>query len=418
MSAANEIYDVVIVGGGLVGASLACGILNSPVCRNLRIALIDAGPPPTLRTGDEFDPRVVALTRQSERFLSSFGAWAGIAKRRLCPYTRMVVWDGEGTASISFAARDYGEDNLGYIVENSVALKSLLDVLKGDERLTVIRGPRVTQLDDGFVHGVPHSVLVLDNGDTVRGTLVLAADGGNSKIRELLATPTREWDYGQDAIVTTVRTENSHGYTAWQRFMSSGPLAFLPLQTAEGDSHFSSIVWSADRDEAGELMGLSDEAFASRLGWAFEHRLGEIASVAKRYSFPLRQRHAVDYVVPGFALLGDAAHTIHPLAGQGVNLGLQDAQALLVELERALQRGLPLADHSILRRYARARKGANLSMMLAMEAFKRLFGSKAPALHVIRNLGMSQVDRIPPLKRLLAREAMGLNRELRPGKRV
>jgi 2-polyprenylphenol 6-hydroxylase len=420
VNAVAETYDLVIVGGGLVGASLACAIATGEHGAGLRIALIEPGPAPALATGGRFDPRVVALTRHSQLFLDSLGVWSAIQQQRICPYRRMFVWDGEGTASIEFDSRTFREDNLGHIVENSVVLSALLDRMASQAGVSLLRGRKVerietaeqlpvTREDKATGNRRQRSALVLDNGAIIQTPLVLAADGGNSKIRQLLAMPIREWDYGQDAIVTTVRSEQPHDFTAWQRFMHTGPLAFLPLCTATGDTHSSSIVWSVERERASELMAMDDAQFAGALASAFEYKLGGITQIARRFSFPLRQRHALDYVRPGFALVGDAAHTIHPLAGQGVNLGLSDAQALAGEIQRALQRQMPLSDYSILRRYARERKGANLGMIVLMEAFKRLFGSPSPSLRVLRNLGIRQVDSLPALKNLLARHAMGLD---------
>lgn len=409
-------FDIVIVGAGLVGASLACAIASSEHCGELRIALVEPGPPPSLygdqghgggeHDGEDFDPRVVALTPQSQDFLASLGVWPAIQKQRLCPYTRMYVWDGEGTAAIEFNSRDIRQDNLGHIVENSVVLSALLDRLAAFPRVHLMRGRKVEQINER-VGDQPRTRLVLDNGDHLEASLILAADGANSKVRQLLAMKTREWDYGQDAIVATVRSEQAHDFTAWQRFTRHGPLAFLPLcgagdDTSSGD--YCSIVWSVDRQLSPDLMALDDEQFAAALGSAFEHRLGKITRVSRRFSFPLRQRYALSYVRPGVALVGDAAHTIHPLAGQGVNLGLLDAQVLASEIQRAMLRGVPLGDYSLLRRYSRRRKGANMAMMVVMEAFKRLFGSQNPGLHLLRNIGMRQVDSLPALKKLLARE--------------
>lgn len=403
----TEVFDIAIAGGGLVGASLACAIASRD---DLRIAVVEPGPAPTPFRGDDFDPRVVALTRQSRTFLESFGAWEAIRQQRLCPYTRMFVWDGNGTGSIDFDCRDVGEETLGDIVENSVALTAILQRLEHLPNVRILRGRRVQQLLETAGDGRAGTRgLLLDNDDVLRASVVLAADGGNSHVRQLLGMKTREWDYGQDAIVTTVRTEKCHESTAWQIFLRSGPLAFLPLcGEGERQGHFSSIVWSIEKSRTGELMALDEEGFARALERAFEHRLGRVEQVAERFSFPLRQRHAVDYVRPGFALVGDAAHTIHPLAGQGVNLGLMDASVLAGEIRRAVERGIPLTDESILRRYQRQRKADNLTMMAAMEGFKRLFGSNNPGLHLLRNIGMSQVNNLPQLKNLLARQAMGI----------
>ena len=251
----------------------------------------------------------------------------------------------------------------------------------------------------------------LDDERQLVAPLLVGADGAHSKVRQLAAFETREWNYDHNAIVTTVRTEKSHAYTAWQRFLKTGPLAFLPLHCESNgamDSHYSSIVWSVETDVAKQLMALDDQAFCNRLGKDFEYQLGNVVHAAKRYSFPLRQRHATDYVQPHIALIGDAAHTIHPLAGQGVNLGLLDVVALTQEIVRAKNRQLPLSEFATLRRYQRARAGNNLGMMMAMEGFKRLFGARDLTLRWLRNVGLNQVNNLPALKNLMIKQAMGL----------
>lgn len=399
-------YDVIIIGAGLVGSAMACALAADPRGEDLRIAVVEAGGEPRLYTGTEFDPRVVALTHASQELLDSVGAWALITQQRACPYTDMEVWDAEGTGSIHFDSREVHRPCLGHIVENGVATAALLQRLTAYPQITLVRPARVKhllRLDDD--QGIQ---VVLEDGGNLTGSLLLAADGANSKVRELANLATREWHYGHDAIVTTVRTEQPHQFTAWQRFLPSGPLAFLPLQTDSGDAHYCSIVWSADSDLAAQLMTLSDDDFARQLGAAFEQRLGAVTGVARRFSFPLRQRHAVDYIQPNLALLGDAAHTIHPLAGQGVNLGFLDVCAMRDEILRACGRQLPLADYSILKRYQRARKSHNLAMMGVMEGFKRLFGANQLPVRWLRNEGMRQLNRVPLLKNAVVRQAMGL----------
>lgn len=403
----TERYDIVIVGAGLVGATLALAIANEPSCAALSIAVIEPAAAPKRFQGANFDPRVVALTRNSERLFTRLGVWRAILEQRACAYQHMFVWDGEGTGHIVFDCHDFHEPNLGHIVENSVILHAVLENLSDCANVSILRSHPITAID--LNNGAaPITDVILDNGMVLQTQLLLAADGANSKVRELLAMSTREWDYGHSAIVTTVRASYPHQFTAWQRFMTTGPLAFLPLRRSDGDDHYCSIVWSLANDRLAEMMALDDRVFAIRLATAFEQRLGAIESVAQRFSFPLRQRHAVRYTQPGVALVGDAAHTIHPLAGQGVNLGLLDVQALAAELGRACQRRVPLADGSILRRYQRARMGHNLTMMGVMESFKRLFGSVDPVLHVARNAGMTGLNRMSLLKNTVAKQAMGL----------
>ena len=250
----------------------------------------------------------------------------------------------------------------------------------------------------------------LADGRRPGARLVVAADGAHSRLRQWVGLPTREWDYDQQAIVCTVRTAQSHGYTAWQRFSRTGPLAFLPLLNEQGDEHFCSIVWSQDTGEARRLMALDDTGFRAELEHAIEQALGPVEQVSRRVAFPLRQRHAKEYVAEGFALVGDAAHTIHPLAGQGANLGYGDVRVLLDELARARQAGMNPADDLLPARYQRRRKGENLAMMAAMEGFKQLFARDEPALRWLRNAGMRWLDGLGPVKNRMAAQAMGLDR--------
>ncbi|OZY87180.1 2-octaprenyl-6-methoxyphenyl hydroxylase [Cellvibrio mixtus] len=403
----NTDYDVVIVGAGLVGASLACAIAQTDAAQHLRIAVIESNHHAQQFSGEQFDPRVVALTHASQSLLTNIGCWDGIVAQRVCAYREMKVWDGEGTAAIEFDCADVQQRHLGHIVENSVIVNQLRARMSALPNIHLIQPAAVVDVvpaEPAF----PRVRIALDNGAEITASLVMAADGATSRVRELAAFATREWDYDQQAIITTVRTERSHEFTAWQRFMHTGPLAFLPLQH-QGDAHQCSIVWSADDELAQELIALDDAAFCARITSAFESRLGRVTACDKRYAIPLRQRHATSYIQPGIALVGDAAHNIHPLAGQGVNLGLLDVIALAQEIERALQRGIPLTDYSILRRYQRQRLASNLGMMSAMEAFKRLFGSRSLAVNWLRNTGMRRLNSISAIKKIIINTALGVS---------
>lgn len=399
----NPDYDVIIVGAGLVGASLACALAQQPEAQALRIALVEAKIEQHEFSGENFDPRVVALTQASQNLLNTLGVWNEVIQTRACAYREMHVWDGEGTAAIHFNCAEVRANQLGYIVENSVVLNVLRKKIAQHANITLIQPARVTTLNNGC--GVD---ILLDDGNKLTAKLLIAADGAHSKVRELAAFETREWDYGHRAIITTVQTALPHQATAWQRFIRTGPLAFLPLPSVN-EKHFCSIVWSAESDLAEQLMQLNDSDFCARLGIAFEHRLGNILQVDKRYIIPLRQRHAKNYIQPHVVLVGDAAHNIHPLAGQGVNLGLLDVAALSNEINRALVRKIPLNDFSILRRYQRQRLADNLIMMSAMEAFKRLFGSDSLMITWLRNTGMRQLNSLTELKKIIIKNAMGLS---------
>ncbi|HEY0893124.1 MAG TPA: 2-octaprenyl-6-methoxyphenyl hydroxylase [Cellvibrio sp.] len=406
-SANNSEFDVIIVGAGLVGASLACTIAQTDAAQNLRIAVIEAGSDVQHFSGDHFDPRVVALTHASQKLLTDIGCWDDIVAQRVCAYREMKVWDGEGTAAIEFDCAEVQQSHLGHIIENSVIVNQLRVRMAQHNNIFLIQPVAVAQVIPAQAE-FPRVRVQLSNGNEITAPLLIAADGAQSKVRELAEFSTREWDYGQQAIITTVRTERPHEFTAWQRFMHTGPLAFLPLQH-NGDAHSCSIVWSAEDDLAAELIALNDEDFCARLTSAFEARLGRVIACDKRYAIPLRQRHATSYTQPGIALVGDAAHNIHPLAGQGVNLGLLDVIALAQEIERALTRAIPLADYSILRRYQRQRLASNLGMMSAMEGFKRLFGNRSLAVNWLRNTGMRQLNSVAAIKKIIINTALGVS---------
>ncbi|KHK65017.1 2-octaprenyl-3-methyl-6-methoxy-1,4-benzoquinol hydroxylase [Pseudomonas frederiksbergensis] len=396
--------DLLIVGAGMVGSALALALQGS----GLQVLLLD-GSPMSVKPFDAqaaFEPRVSALSTASQRILDRLGVWEGITARRASPYTDMHVWDGSGTGQIHFSAASLHAEALGHIVENRVVQDALLDRLH-DCDLGLLANARLEQMrrsgDDWL--------LTLADGRTLRAPLVIAADGANSAVRRLTGVATREWDYLHHAIVTSVRTARAHRMTAWQRFTDNGPLAFLPLER-DGQHDWCSIVWSTTPDEAQRLMALDDSAFCNELERAFEGQLGTVLSADPRLCVPLRQRHAKRYVAEGLALIGDAAHTIHPLAGQGVNLGFLDAAVLAEVLLQATARGERLADVKVLSRYERRRMPHNLALMAAMEGFERLFQADPLPVRWLRNTGLKLVDRLPEAKALFVREALGLMGDL------
>lgn len=395
--------DVLIVGAGMVGSALALALQNS----GLRILLLDGGPMTvTPFTADApFEARVSALSIASQRILQRVGAWAGIEGRRVSPYSDMQVWDGSGTGQLHFCASSVHAEHLGHIVENRVVQDALLDCLH-DSEIGLLANARLEQLR----HSGDDWLLTLADGRQLRTPLVIAADGAHSAVRRLAGCATREWDYLHHAIVTSVRCDRPHAETAWQRFTDDGPLAFLPLQR-DGE-HWCSIVWSTTPLQAERLMALDDEAFCRALEQAFEGRLGAVLAADPRVCVPLRQRHAKRYVEKGLALIGDAAHTIHPLAGQGVNLGFLDAAVLAEELLAALARGERLADPRVLSRYERRRMPHNLALMAAMEGFERLFQADPLPLRLLRNTGLKWVEHSAAAKALFVRQALGLSGDL------
>jgi 2-octaprenylphenol hydroxylase len=321
-----------------------------------------------------------------------------MAELGVSPYRAMYVWDAEGGGHIRFDSAEVGEPDLGHIVENRVTQRALWERLESLETVAIFSPARVTDLSLDR----DRARVTLNTGPSLEADLLVAADGRDSPLRERAGIAVRGWDYDQHALVANVAHELPHQETAWQRFLPSGPLAFLPL----ADGH-SSIVWSTSPQQAAALLGRDEADFCAVLGQAFGHRLGAVRGAGPRAAFPLRLAHAERYVLPRLALVGDAAHAIHPLAGQGVNLGFLDAATLAEVVLDARAGGRDLGGLTALRRYERARKGDNLAMLAAMDVFKRVFGNDLPPLRLARSLGLDLADRVAPLKNLFLRRALG-----------
>ncbi len=395
-------FDLVIVGGGLVGASFACMLSELPI----RVGLIDSAVWNEFELSKSYDTRVVALSKRVEKLLANLNVWPEQHGDRCCAYTKMHVWDREGTGQIDFAAEEIGEDRLGTIIENQIVLKHLRNKISTSKNIEVLQLQTVKDID--VSSKLANAVITLNDDSTISASLVVAADGGKSILREKSGISSWSWDYGHSAIVTTVKHSGSHNFAAWQSFSVDGPLAFLPLSDSDGEeSCYSSIVWSLTRDLAEDLMALQEKHFIEKLEIANESRLGSIQEIGERFCFPLSQNHAKTYIKPSFALIGDSAHIIHPLAGQGVNLGIYDAQVLYEEIQRAVVRHIPLSDFSILRRYERKRMSQNLMATGAMESFKQLFGTKDLSVRWLRNTGMKFFNRHQLAKRQFIKLANG-----------
>jgi 2-octaprenylphenol hydroxylase len=392
-------FDVLIVGGGMVGTTLACALKHS----GMKIGLIEAQSPADIRADDPVDLRVSAITRASQQVFTALGAWPGMAARRISPFREMHVWDAGGEGRIHFDAAELGEDALGHIIENAVVQQALWETLQAGGGVELLCPASVSSLrrdEDGIC-------CHLQDGRELRARLLVGADGAQSRVRHFARVQARGWPYDQQALVATVVTEHSHRETAWQRFLPNGPLAFLPLHDGR-----SSIVWSTTPQQAKQLLAEDDETFCRQLELAFAATLGRIESCGERAAFPLRLQYVDTYVQPGLALIGDAAHTVHPLAGQGVNLGILDAASLAEVLLEARAQGKDIAALKVLRRYERWRKGHNLMMMATMDGFKRLFGATWEPLRWMRNAGLNLTNVLPPVKQLIMNHAMGRSGDL------
>lgn len=392
--------DIVIVGAGVVGLAAALALAGT----KLEIVVLDAQPshvpPSPARDLSDWARRVTALTPASKQFLSELDVWQAISgSGRIGPYTDMVVWDSEGTGLVEFDAQSLSLDELGYIVESTVTTDALVTRVNQTPNIEIQWDTYLSQLNfyDEYVNVVTRA------GDEISTQLVIGADGGRSVSRELAGINTRQWSYGQKAIVATVRVAPEHSYTCWQAFLPTGPLALLPL----ADSDLCSIVWSLDDSEAQTWIEADDTTFLRGLNAALGGRGPLVTDVSQRQLFPLVQCHAIDYLRDRFVLVGDAAHAIHPLAGQGINLGLSDAQVLAAEVGYAHSREATWWAPSVLKRYERQRKGDNLAMMAAMQTFKWGFGSRHPAVTMLRNVGLSAVDALPMVKRWFIQQAVG-----------
>jgi ubiquinone biosynthesis UbiH/UbiF/VisC/COQ6 family hydroxylase len=386
----NATHDIVVVGGGPVGAATALALRAA----GFDVALAERGPPPAYDPND-YDLRVYAISPQSAALLDRVGVWESIAAKRASAYSAMHVWEDGVARGLSFDAADAGLPQLGWIVEHGLIVAELWSRFGN---MPVYRGVDIVSAE----FGESASRLHLADGRTLASRLVIAADGADSKLRGLAGIDTVGWKYEQRAIVCHVRTEKPHRATAWQRFLRTGPLAFLPL--ADGRS---SIVWSAEEPLASELLALDDVMFRARLAESSEYALGDVLETTRRVVFPLRLQHANDYVRPGIALIGDAAHTVHPLAGQGVNLGFGDVRALATILGEARDAGREWSASRTLARYQRARKADNVEMLAMTDALYRAHRVGVPGLRAVLGLGLDAVDRVGVVKGWLARRAVG-----------
>lgn len=384
--------DVIIIGGGMVGLTLALALEHS----GLKVAVIESHQPDEPLT-DIPDNRVSAINLASQTLLSRLHAWPS-ASARLGPYRSMQVWEADSAAQIEFSASLLHQTHLGHIVENRLLQQTLWARVQASSHIQVFaaQAHTVSVSEQG-------AFVLLDNGLPVTGRLVVGADGARSWLRGQLQPAMVEWDYDHHALVATVQTSESHQHTARQIFRGKDILAFLPL----ADPHHSSIVWSCPPQLAAARLALSDTDFNHAIGHAFDFRLGPCQVLGPRMAIPLRARYSQQFCGPRWVLIGDAAHTVHPLAGQGVNLGLQDAAALAQTLSQLHQQGKEIGAYHELRAFERWRKAEAVTLLAAMEGLKRLFGNGNPLLKGLRNLGLNLTDKLTPLKRQLAAHALG-----------
>ncbi|PHM33266.1 FAD-dependent 2-octaprenylphenol hydroxylase [Xenorhabdus innexi] len=391
-------FDVVIAGGGMVGLALACGLQGS----GLRIAIVEEHPPTgKFHTNDEHALRVSAINAASERLLTHLGVWQKILAMRASPYHGMEVWDQDSFGRIQFSAAENGLSHLGYIIENNVIRQALWEQAESLSDITMFAPVSLKHV----AWGEKEAFITLTDQQMLTSRLVVGADGAHSWLRQHADIPLTFWDYEHHALVATIHTAEPHQGVARQVFHGDGILAFLPLS----EPHLCSIVWSLPAEAAKQRRAMDAELFNRQLSATFDMHLGQCELVSERQTIPLMGRYARNFAAHRLALLGDAAHTIHPLAGQGVNLGFMDVAELIGELHRLHQAGKDIGQYLYLGRYERRRKHSAAVMLAGMQGFRQLFDGNNPVKKLFRDVGLAVADRLPGVKPKLLHHAMGLH---------
>ena len=395
-------FDVLVAGAGITGLTLAALLAGAEQRQRLRIRVVDARPRPRFDAQDELSLRVSAISAGSMRLFETLGVWERVLAVRACPFDGMRVWDAganvDAPGTLRFDAAEFAVAELGTIVENALLQDALLAVLDASA-VELSFEARIS----GLEHTGERFEVTFEDGSTARPEVVVGADGASSFVRAQARIGSYARQYGQAAFVTHLRPEREHGHTAWQRFLREGPLALLPLSDGR-----VSTVWSTTPAEAEAALALPDDALGELLTDKSDRVLGALTPAGPRGSFPLRAQHAARYVSAGMALVGDAAHSIHPLAGQGANLGIADAAALAGTLAAAVAAGEHPGDLPVLRRYERSRKGANALMLNFVDALNRLFAAGSAPVSVLRRTGMALFNHSGPVRRQAVRTALGL----------
>lgn len=389
--------DIIIIGGGMVGLALA-GLLKETECQ---IKIIEKNAP---ILSDAYSNRVSAINATSENMLRQLGAFDRLPQNRLSPYQQMLVWEKDSFAKIHFdnnhpEIKQLGTEQLGFIIENNRIQDALWQQVSQQANTEII-------LASAQTIGINETgaFLTLDNGEMLSARLVVAADGAKSWLRQQVNIPLTTRDYQHTALVCNVKTSEPHQSTAYQVFSPDSILAFLPLP----DEQYCSIVWSLPPEKAEVLVNCEEKQFNQALTIAFDNQLGIVHLQSERAIYPLAARYARDFAQTRIALIGDAAHTIHPLAGLGVNLGFADAILLAQEIQQHLALGNDIGEYRHLRRFERIRKAEAVKLLTAMESLKQLFYGSHPLKKFIRGLGLSAVNQFPPLKKHLIAQAMGI----------
>ena len=399
----NRQFKIVIVGAGIAGLTAAT-LFGRSKCRDqLTITIADAGKKPVFDASEDVSLRVSAIASGSADIFASVDVWQSIIGERACPYRDMRVWDANGIAdgpdSLRFEAAEFAVSELGFIVENVLIQHALLQQLDTMGQAVAFNRPiqMLTKSGDRFE-------VEFADGDLLKADLIIGADGAGSVVRSSADISVDAWQYPQSAFVTHLRPAKAHRYTAWQRFLRSGPVALLPLNDGR-----VSVVWSTSPEQAEKAISATDDELSTMLSEATDFVLGRLKPEGPRGAFPLKAQHANHYVLPGLALIGDSAHAVHPLAGQGANLGLADAARLVYVIDEALAQDENPGDLPVLRRYERARKGANQTMLYFIDSLNRLFSSESSSVEKLRGSGMRLFNKSGPIREHAVQVALGLN---------
>ncbi len=408
MVSKNTDFDLIIIGGGLVGASLACALSES----SLRIAIIEAFPFKSDNSEYQpaFDARSVALSYTSKQVFEGMGIWPSLNKLGIAAIKKIHISDRGHAGITRLNADDEGVEALGYVVETRVIGKALFEKLKKQENVSLIAPAKVKNfnlLDD-------YADVILEQDDkskTLTAKLLVAADGGDSVVRRLSGVRIKQRNYEQSAVIANVATDQPHHNRAFERFTDSGPLALLPMAATENEKNRYSLVWTINSSDKDEIMSWDDETFLAKLKERFGERAGTFLSVTPRHTYPLSLMRAQEHVRERLAIIGNAAHTLHPVAGQGFNLGLRDVAALSQVIMDTLRSkddtNNDIGDLSCLNTYAEWRRRDHMQTAMATDGLVRIFSNNFLTLAALRNLGLVVIDLVPPLKKVFARHAMG-----------
>ena len=387
--------EIVIIGAGVAGSSLALALAKE----GMDVCLIDKGAPEI--KGDIYKGRTTALNLASLDILEGLGVRKDI-QNYLTPFKNIYVWDSEGTSSLDFSSDEIGQPKLGDVVTNNAILTGILALLADHKNLRFLSKDSLKTLDPQ-----KESIKVCtEGGESISCKLVVGADGGLSSVRELSSIKIRTWSYEQEALIANLKAEKSHKNIAYQVFTKNGPIALLPMK--KDNEEYLSLVWSADIDYAENLLALDEPSFLNELERKTESVLGKLSLDGKISSYPLHQLHAKDYYSQRSVLIGDAAHSMHPLAGQGLNLGLGDVKELANRILRNRRHGEDIGNEKMLIEYSKARKSINLRMMGFMEVFKNGFGSTNPWVRLGRNMAFGVAQKTPELRKKFIKEAAGI----------